>query len=87
MRYWADVTVAARAIEAVFSPCHLNFQLLGNHLPHVHTHIVARYPDDEAPGRPIDPVGAPLPESELARQVGLLKAAVARREGPAEDTP
>lgn len=74
--YWAEVSTVARAIEAVYEPCHLNFQLLGNLMPHVHTHIVARYLDDEAPGRPIDPVGnTPLPEDELARQVAQLKAA------------
>lgn len=73
------MSTAARAIEHVYSPCHLNFQLLGNAMPHVHTHVVARYPDDEAPGRPIDPVGdTQLADDELARQVALLRAAIAR---------
>lgn len=76
-RYWADVTVVARAIEAVYAPCHLNFQMLGNLMPHVHTHVIARYVDDEAPGAPIDPVGdVPLGEAELAAQIASLQAAI-----------
>jgi diadenosine tetraphosphate (Ap4A) HIT family hydrolase len=79
-RYWADVSTVARAIESVYEPCHLNFQLLGNAMPHVHTHVVARYLDDEAPEHPIDPVGdIRLPDDEMARQVALLKAAIAGR--------
>lgn len=51
--YWSDVCVTARAIHQVFSPCHLNYQLLGNAVPHVHTHIIPRYLDDPAPGNPL----------------------------------
>lgn len=28
--FWSAVAVAARAIEAVFGPCHLNYQILGS---------------------------------------------------------
>jgi len=46
---------AAQAIERVFNPAKMNFQLLGNAVPHLHAHIVPRHYGDPAPGRPIDP--------------------------------
>ncbi len=54
-RYWQDLMRAGRAIQTVFDPIKLNFQLLGNAVPHVHTHIVPRYYGDPAPARPLDP--------------------------------
>jgi diadenosine tetraphosphate (Ap4A) HIT family hydrolase len=38
-----------RAIEAAFSPVKLNYNVLGNSVPHLHTHIVPRYADDPRP--------------------------------------
>jgi diadenosine tetraphosphate (Ap4A) HIT family hydrolase len=29
-------------IERVFAPCHMNYQLLGNIVPHLHVHLVTR---------------------------------------------
>ena len=52
LAFWSAVAVAARAIEAVFGSCHLNYQILGNAMPHVHVHIVPRYLSDLAPGNP-----------------------------------
>jgi diadenosine tetraphosphate (Ap4A) HIT family hydrolase len=37
----------------VFKPCHVNYLLLGNIVPHLHVHIVPRYLDDSAPERPL----------------------------------
>src|SRR6478735_8723355 len=34
--YWRDVQAVAKMIEQVFAPCHMNFQLLGNLVPHLH---------------------------------------------------
>ena len=82
--YWRDVRAAGAAIRTVFGPCHLNYQLLGNAVPHVHTHVIPRYPDDPAPGRPL-PVtwdGPPaMAVGEFERQLGLLRAAVAGAAG------
>lgn len=75
--YWADVRTAARAIEQVYQPCQLNYATFNNAVPHVHTHIIPRYPDDPAPGRPLpDRVLASattLDPAELARQVLELR--------------
>jgi len=51
--YWLDIQDVGRAIERVFKPCHVNYQLLGNIVPHLHVHIVPRYVDDAAPERPL----------------------------------
>ncbi len=53
--FWTDVSAAARAIEAVFDPVHLNFQILGNQDPHVHAHVIPRYDPDPAPSMPLPP--------------------------------
>ena len=70
--YWSDVQTVARMIEQVFAPCHMNYQLLGNLVPHLHVHLVPRYIDDRAPGRPLPWEPTPLAESEFDEQVRLL---------------
>jgi diadenosine tetraphosphate (Ap4A) HIT family hydrolase len=56
--YWADVLDAGRVIEAHFQPVKMNYQTLGNALPHLHTHVIPRYADDPSPGMPF-----PLPNT------------------------
>ena len=78
-RYWLDVLRAARALEAVFQPVKLNYDTLGNSLPHLHTHVVPRYAEDPRPGWPFPfPEGdvGQLPEEELRAQVEALRAAI-----------
>jgi RimJ/RimL family protein N-acetyltransferase/diadenosine tetraphosphate (Ap4A) HIT family hydrolase len=73
--YWLDVHTAARMIEQVFAPCHMNYQLLGNSVPHLHIHLVPRYIDDPAPGRPLPWEPQAVAESEFDSQVRLLMSA------------
>jgi diadenosine tetraphosphate (Ap4A) HIT family hydrolase len=70
--YWHDVHTVARMIEKVFAPCHMNYQLLGNSVPHLHVHLVPRYVDDPAPGRPLPWEPKPVDPAEFARQVQRL---------------
>jgi diadenosine tetraphosphate (Ap4A) HIT family hydrolase len=55
---------------------------LGNTVPHLHTHVVPRYQDDPAPGRPLawEQIAAsdPVPEAGLHRQAADLRALLAR---------
>src|SRR5262245_31640743 len=53
--FFEDMVLASQAFENVFRPDKMNFQLLGNVVPHLHVHLVPRYYGDPAPGRPIDP--------------------------------
>lgn len=84
-RFWSDVATVSRAIERVFAPVHLNLQLLGNAVPHVHVHVVPRYEPDPAPSMPL-PAAAwteaqRVGDDELAAQIAALRDAVADR-GP-----
>ena len=55
-------------------PVKLNYDLLGNSLPHLHTHVVPRYADDPKPGWPF-----PFPEDEPGRSTRTSFAATWRR--------
>lgn len=52
--FFEDMMRAARALERVFSPTKMNFEILGNAVPHLHCHLLPRYYGDPAPNRPID---------------------------------
>jgi hydroxymethylbilane synthase len=44
--YLDEMCVLARAIEAAFRPHKLNYELLGNQVPHLHWHLFPRSADD-----------------------------------------
>ena len=76
--YWNDVLRVGRALEVHYSPAKLNFMLLGNSLPHLHTHVVPRYLDDRDPGHPPRFMNAggstpPLATDDLRRDVAKLR--------------
>lgn len=48
-----DVTRVARALARVYRPVKMNYELLGNLVPHIHWHLVPRRADDPAPRRPV----------------------------------
>lgn len=74
--YWLEVLQVARIVSEVFEPCHLNYDLLGNLVPHVHTHIVPRYLDDPSPHTPLKPwEPTPVPDAELQHQAQRLRTA------------
>jgi hypothetical protein len=58
---------ASRAIAAAFAPAKLNYDILGNAVPHLHTHIAPRYADDPRPGWPFPFPGTepPMPEDQF----------------------
>jgi hypothetical protein len=53
----------------------MNYQLLGNSVPHLHVHVVARYLDDPAPGKPLPWEPKVIDESEFDRELQLLTEA------------
>jgi diadenosine tetraphosphate (Ap4A) HIT family hydrolase len=76
--YWAEVVEVARALTHVFEPCQLNYELLGNAVPHVHTHIVPRYVDDPCPNTPLKPwVLQPVADEVLDQQAQRLRTFLA----------
>ncbi len=76
--FFGDMMRAAQALERVFNPVKMNFQLLGNAVPHLHAHLVPRYYGDPAPSRPIDP-GAhflTLTPPEYEQRIRLIRSAL-----------
>jgi len=77
--YFDEVLRVGRAIERHYRPIKMNFEMLGNSLPHLHTHVVPRYLDDGEPGHPAhfmraDMTDAPLlPEQTYTRDVEALR--------------
>ncbi len=52
-RFIEDVANLAHAIWKVCRPAKLNYAILGNELPHLHVHVIPRYPTDGWWGKPI----------------------------------
>jgi diadenosine tetraphosphate (Ap4A) HIT family hydrolase len=48
-----EVSRVAKALSDLYRAKKINYELLGNQLPHIHWHIIPRLPDDPAP---LDPV-------------------------------
>lgn len=66
----------------VMEPVKLNYSILGNSVPHLHTHVVPRYREDPRPLWPFpfpDPEPGPVPEDELARDLTALRVAAGQR--------
>lgn len=72
--YFDDLALAASALQKVFKADKMNYNLLGNIIPHLHTHILPRYFTDSAPNRPIDPglKKVSLTQSEYEDRIGLI---------------
>ena len=75
--YWAEVLAVARALISVYEPLKMNYETLGNSLPHLHTHLVPRYTDDPRPGQPF-PLSAQPPEEKIPDDRLLAEAAELR---------
>jgi diadenosine tetraphosphate (Ap4A) HIT family hydrolase len=75
--YWRELLRVGAALERHLEPVKLNYELLGNSLPHLHTHVMPRYADDPKPGWPFphpEDVPPPHPEDELRADVEALRA-------------
>ena len=48
-----EIDTAARALKALFKPDKLNVAALGNLVPQLHVHVIARYQNDIAWPRPV----------------------------------
>jgi len=74
--YWLDIVRVGRALETHLQPVKLNFELLGNGLPHLHAHVVPRYAEDPRPGWPLEFEENPEPrdDAELRADAEALRA-------------
>jgi diadenosine tetraphosphate (Ap4A) HIT family hydrolase len=75
--YWRELLRVGKTLEEHFEPVKLNYELLGNSLPHLHTHVMPRYADDPKPGWPFPhPEDEPPqhPEAEFRADLEALRA-------------
>jgi len=49
----AEIVRASKALEALFDPVKLNVAALGNQVPQLHVHVIARREDDPAWPKPV----------------------------------
>lgn len=76
--YWSEVGLVGAAVQRHFQPRKVNYEVLGNQVPHLHTHITARFAEgDLAPGAPLPHIrDRELPPTELAKDVDALRALI-----------
>lgn len=48
-----EVSLVAQALHTVYSPAKINYELLGNMVPHIHWHIVPRFSSERLWPQPI----------------------------------
>ncbi len=75
--YWLEVLRVGHALEQHLRPVKMNYDLLGNSLPHLHTHVLPRYADDPKPGWPFpfsEQEPPPHPEARFRADVAALRA-------------
>lgn len=74
-----EVSTVAAALHRVFQPTKMNYELLGNMVPHMHWHLVPRFNDDPLWPRPIwsDPhQDKTLSSQEYVERILLIKNAL-----------
>jgi diadenosine tetraphosphate (Ap4A) HIT family hydrolase len=71
------VLAVARALISVYRPLKMNYETLGNSLPHLHTHLVPRFTADPNPGQPF-PLSAKQPDGRIPEARLLAEAAELR---------
>ncbi|MCA9451293.1 MAG: HIT family protein [Nitrospiraceae bacterium] len=74
-----EVTHVAQALTQVFDAKKINYELLGNQVPHIHWHLIPRLKTDPDPLKPVwcvphEPVR--LSADQLTEQVHLLRSAL-----------
>ena len=74
-----EVNQVAAALAQVYQPTKMNYELLGNMVPHMHWHLVPRFTDDPLWPRPIwsEPhPEKPLPLEEYRNEIGRILLAL-----------
>jgi len=77
--YWRDLLKVAAAIERHYRPMKVNLEMLGNTIPHLHTHVRPRHREDPAPFGPLShaPDEPAFPERQLRADADELRKLLA----------
>ena len=75
----AEIDQASRALKALFKPHKLNIAALGNLVPQLHVHVIARFEDDPAWPAPVwgRVAARPYSPDALVARVSSLTVALA----------
>ena len=68
-----EITRAGRALKKALKPDKLNVAALGNMVPQLHVHVLARFTDDPAWPRPIWGVQAPRPFTSEEAEIEVIQ--------------
>jgi len=73
-----EIACASRALQAAFKPYKLNVAALGNLVPQLHVHVIARYREDIAWPRPVWGMASAQPYSPetLVQRIRRLQDAL-----------
>jgi diadenosine tetraphosphate (Ap4A) HIT family hydrolase len=76
-----EIARASRCLETLFKPAKINVGALGNLVPQLHVHVIARFTDDPAWPRPVWGTVAPEPyeAAALKDRVRQITAALGER--------
>jgi diadenosine tetraphosphate (Ap4A) HIT family hydrolase len=79
-RMTAEIVRASKALKALFDPVKLNVAALGNQVPQLHVHVIARREDDPAWPKPVWGAAPARAYDEAARdaRIAQLREAFAR---------
>jgi diadenosine tetraphosphate (Ap4A) HIT family hydrolase len=75
-----EVSRVAGVIHEVYAPRKINYELLGNQVPHIHWHVIPRRADDPAPHAAVWTVPHTprrLDAGALAERIAILRARLA----------
>lgn len=79
LRLMMEISLTSRIMRKLFSPDKLNVAALGNVVPQLHVHVIARYKDDEAWPNPVwnSGIESAYENGELEKRISLLQEAYA----------
>jgi diadenosine tetraphosphate (Ap4A) HIT family hydrolase len=66
LRLMEEITLASRALAAVFAPDKINVGALGNFVPQLHVHVIGRFKNDPAWPQPVWGKLKPSPYADAA---------------------
>lgn len=78
MQLTAEIDATSRALKSLFKPDKLNVAALGNMVPQLHVHVIARFQHDIAWPRPVWGVSnaRPYAPEELIERIQSLRTAL-----------
>jgi len=94
--FFDEMCLVARALESEFKPQKLNYEILGNQVPHLHWHVFPRYSNDPDAKLPVWLATVPAEASDqMCRQfeagptdrtttIAAIRSALARWVDPVE---